>query len=318
MIEMVCATDKIRQAAAAFDGVLVVNKEAGWTSHDVVAKVRGLLGGARVGHAGTLDPAATGVLPLLIGRATRIAEYLMEWDKDYRAVLRLGETTDTQDATGIVLERCETGEVTDEQIRRTVERFRGAQKQTPPMYSAVKVGGRPLYKAARAGQTVHRDERPIVVHSLEIAAVDGRDVTLDVVCSKGTYIRTLCADIGQALGVGGHLLALERRRVGPLTIEQALTIDQVATLASIGTLKDRAMTLDQALERLPAVVVTGERERRVLHGAPIDLPEPARFPGGTTVRLKDDAGRLLAIGICEPQPGDIRIQKVLGSQERVN
>jgi len=319
MTKMVCAADKIRQVTGVLDGVLIVNKEAGWTSHDVVAKVRGLLGGPKVGHAGTLDPAATGVLPLLVGRATRIAEYLVEWDKEYRAVLRLGETTDTQDATGAVLERRDTGEVADEQIRRTVERFRGAQGQTPPMYSAVKVGGRPLYKAARAGQTVQRDERPIVIHALEVVAIDGRDVTLDVVCSKGTYIRTLCADIGQALGVGAHLLTLERRRVGPLTIEQAITVDQIATLISIGTLKDRTITLDQALKGFPAVMVTGERARRVLHGAPIDAPDFAGLSGLATVRLKDESGCLLAIGTCEPRSGGaIRIQKVLAGHDTLH
>jgi tRNA pseudouridine55 synthase len=294
--------------------VVVVNKETGWTSHDVVAKVRGLLGGAKVGHAGTLDPAATGVLPLLVGRATRIAEYLVEWDKAYRAVLRLGETTDTQDATGTVLERSDTGGVTEGQIRRTAGRFRGAQKQMPPMYSAVKVGGRPLYKAARAGRTVQRGERPIVVHALEVVAVDGRDVTLDIVCSKGTYIRTLCADIGQALGVGGHLIRLERRRVGILTIEQALTVDQIVTLAAIGAVRDRMITLDQILDRLPAVVVTGERARRVMHGAPIESHATAELSAHTTVRLKDELGRLLAIGTCDSRSGGvIRVQKVLAN-----
>src|SRR5512138_3344981 len=180
---------------AVVEGVLVVNKEAGWTSHDVVAKVRGLLGGIKVGHAGTLDPAATGVLPMLIGRATRVAEYLVDWDKEYRAVLRLGETTDTQDATGKTLVQADPSVVREEALRDVVGRFRGSQRQVPPMYSAVKVGGRPIYKAARAGETVERADRPIIVHELDILAVDGPDVTLRVVCSKGTYIRTLCADI---------------------------------------------------------------------------------------------------------------------------
>ena len=234
------------------DGVLIVKKEIGWTSHDVVAKVRGLLGGAKVGHAGTLDPAATGVLPLLIGKATRVAEYLVGWDKEYRAVLRLGETTDTQDATGTVLQRVETTGVSLEILDGVVARFRGPQKQVPPMYSAVKVAGRPLYKSARAGETVDRAERDIVIHELEVTAIDGRDIGLRVVCSKGTYIRTLCADMGQALGVGGHLLSLERTRVGSLAVEQGLTVEQLAAHVTVGSIGAVLLTLDQVLELLQA------------------------------------------------------------------
>ena len=216
----------LAQSCAVVDGVLTIKKESGCTSHDVVAKVRHLLGGVKVGHAGTLDPAATGVLPVLIGRGTRIAEYLVEWDKEYRAVLRLGETTDTQDATGTVLASQVKDQVTLKAIHEVVGRFRGTIEQVPPMYSAVKVGGVPLYKSARAGKTIARDARTIVIHTLEVEAVQERDVTLRIVCSKGTYVRTLCADIGEALGVGGHMLALERRRVGPLTIDKALTVDR--------------------------------------------------------------------------------------------
>ncbi len=239
-------TDITTDRGGALEGVLIVHKESGWTSHDVVAKVRSLLRGSKVGHAGTLDPSATGVLPILVGRATRIAEYLIDWDKEYRAVLRLGETTDTQDATGKILSRVDACEVTENALQSVLTRFRGVQQQLPPMYSAVKVGGRPLYKAARAGKTVEREARAIAIHQLEILAVHGRDVTLRVVCSKGTYIRTLCADIGQALGVGGHLLALERRRVGPLSIEQAMTIDQVVGRLTTGMLSGQFISLDQS------------------------------------------------------------------------
>lgn len=296
------------------EGVLIVHKEAGWTSHDVVAKVRNLLRGSKVGHAGTLDPSATGVLPILVGRATRIAEYLINWDKEYRAVLRLGETTDTQDATGRVLTKIDPCEVTEDVLQSVITRFRGVQQQLPPMYSAVKVGGQPLYKAARAGRTVEREERSIAIHQLEIAAVHGRDVVLRIVCSKGTYIRTLCADIGQALGVGGHLRALERRRVGPLSIEQAMTIDQVAGQLTTGTLHGQFISLDQLLFQLPAVIVNAEQAQRVLHGSPIfpmglELPSS---PDAVSVRLKNEAGQLLAIGTHDTgRVGSIRIRKVL-------
>ncbi|OQW33746.1 MAG: hypothetical protein A4E19_02535 [Nitrospira sp. SG-bin1] len=297
------------------EGVLIVHKESGWTSHDVVAKLRRLLGNSKVGHAGTLDPSATGVLPILVGRATRIAEYLIEWDKEYRAVLRLGETTDTQDATGQVLTRTDVGEVTEEALLEVIARFRGAQRQLPPMYSAVKVGGQPLYKAARAGKTVDRADRSIAIHRLEIAAVHGHDVTLNIVCSKGTYVRTLCADIGQALGVGGHLHALERRRVGPLSIDRAMTIDQVVGHLGTGTLGRQFVSLDQLLCELPAVVVNEEQAQRVLHGSPIYPVGVGHLPAASTgmsVRLKNEAGRLLAIGTHDTgNVGPIRVRKVL-------
>ncbi|MBX3329016.1 MAG: tRNA pseudouridine(55) synthase TruB [Nitrospira sp.] len=294
------------------EGVLIVYKEAGWTSHDVVAKIRRLLGGSKVGHAGTLDPSATGVLPILVGRATRIAEYLINWDKEYRAVLRLGETTDTQDATGQVLTRVDPGEVPEDMLQAVIARFRGVQQQLPPMYSAVKVGGQPLYKAARAGRTVEREERSIAIHQLDIVAVHGRDVVLRIACSKGTYIRTLCADIGQALGVGGHLYTLERRRVGPLSIEQAITVDQVAGHFTTGTLRGRFISLDQLLFQLPAVVVNDEQAQRVLHGSPVFPVGVEQLPSTSTVRLKNEAGQLLAIGTHESgRVGSIRVRKVL-------
>ena len=300
------------EQGGVLEGVLIVYKEAGWTSHDVVAKVRSLLRGSKVGHAGTLDPSAMGVLPILVGRATRIAEYLINWDKEYRAVLRLGETTNTQDATGQVLTSVDPCEVTEDVLQAVIARFRGVQQQLPPMYSAVKVGGQPLYKAARAGRTVEREERSIAIHQLDIAAVHGRDVVLRIVCSKGTYIRTLCADIGQALGVGGHLYTLERRRVGPLSIEQAITVDQVAGHFTTGTLRGQFISLDQLLFQLPAVVVNDEQAQRVLHGSPVFPVGVEQLPSTSTVRLKNEAGQLLAIGTHETgRVGSIRVRKVL-------
>lgn len=314
----------LAQSCAVVDGVLTIKKESGWTSHDVVAKVRHLLGGAKVGHAGTLDPAATGVLPLLIGRGTRIAEYLVEWDKEYRAVLRLGETTDTQDATGTVLVRRTTDFVTPEAIHEVVGRFCGSIEQVPPMYSAVKVRGVPLYKSARAGKTIARDARTIVIHTLEVEAIQERDVTLRVVSSKGTYVRTLCADIGEALGVGGHMLALERRRVGPLTIDQALTVDEVVTRHALGRLADEVLSLDRALDQLMIAVVDEQTADRVRHGAPVPAGKILRWEGTADgkcrshepVRIHDTDGRLLAIGKCpETSGGALKVEKVLVDQD---
>lgn len=314
----------LAQSCAAVDGVLTMKKESGWTSHDVVAKIRYLLGGVKVGHAGTLDPAATGVLPVLIGRGTRIAEYLVEWDKEYRAVLRLGETTDTQDATGTILARHPTDLVTPESVHEVVGRFRGPIEQVPPMYSAVKVGGVPLYKSARAGKAIARDARTIIIHTLEVEAIQQRDVTLRIVCSKGTYVRTLCADIGGALGVGGHMLALERRRVGPLTIDQALTVDEVVTRHALGRLGDDLLSLDRALAQLEIVVVDKQTSDRVRHGAPVPVAKILRWEGTADgergshrpVRIHDIDGRLVAIGKCPDNLRDaLKVEKVLVDQD---
>ncbi|TMQ31402.1 MAG: tRNA pseudouridine(55) synthase TruB [Nitrospirae bacterium] len=292
----------LAQSCAVVDGVLTMKKESGWTSHDVVAKIRHLLGGVKVGHAGTLDPAATGVLPVLIGRGTRIAEYLVAWDKEYHG----------------------KGQVTPEVIQKVVGRFRGPIVQVPPMYSAVKVGGVPLYKSARAGKTIARDARAIVIHTLEVEAIQERDVTLRIVCSKGTYVRTLCADIGEALGVGGHMLALERRRVGPLTIDKALTVDEVVIRHALGRLGDDLLSLDCALNQLGIVVVDEQTADHVRHGAPVPEAKILRWEGATDgecgshtpVRIHDTDGCLLAIGKCtETSGGALKVEKVLIDQD---
>lgn len=301
---MIVSTEP-RTTTVLQDGVLNVRKEAGWTSHDVVARIRGKLRGMKLGHAGTLDPAATGVLPLLVGRGTRIAEYLLEWDKTYLAGLRLGETTDTQDATGTVLSRSPVESVTDARVREVVAGFEGRIQQLPPMYSAVKVGGVPLYKAARAGREVSRQAREVTVFRLEIVDIQIPNVTLRVACSKGTYIRTLCADIGEKLGVGGHMATLVRERVGPLTVDQALTVDEVESRLEQGALAASMLTLDEALVGLPVCTVGAGTAGRVLHGMPVPCSEvlawhglPSRLVEGEArpIRIKDDAGRLLAVG----------------------
>ena len=313
----------VAQHCTVADGVLNVNKETGWTSHDVVAKVRHLLGGVKVGHAGTLDPMATGVLPVLIGRGTRIAEYLVEWDKEYEAILRLGETTDTQDATGTVLIRRSIEGLTAEAIHEVAARFCGPVEQVPPMYSAVKVGGVPLYKAARAGKTIAREARTVVLHILEVRAIQGRDVTLRVVCSKGTYVRTLCADMGEALGVGGHLLSLVRTRVGPFSLDRALTVEAFATRHALGQLGEVLHSLDHVLDQLPCVEIDDRTADRVKHGVPVPAEKvvfrhetAARVKPGTPVRIHDSQGRLVAIGrSAESQSQPIPIEKVLTGQD---
>ena len=312
---MMTITNESHPSLCLQDGVLNVRKEAGWTSHDVVARLRGQLRGWKVGHAGTMDPEATGVLPILLGRGTRIAEYLVEWDKTYLAGLRLGETTDTQDATGTVLRQSPTECVKAAHVREVIRAFEGRIRQVPPMYSAVKVGGMPLYKAARAGREVERQSREVTVFRLDIVGIDLPDVTLRVTCSKGTYIRTLCADIGDQLGVGGHMSTLVRERVGPLMIEQSLTVGEIESRLEQGVLAESMLTLDEALTELPACRVGAETTQRVMHGRPVPASEvvawegwPATSGAGSNraIRIKDEAGRLLAIGTL---PASVDVEK---------
>ena len=290
------------QSAQVSDGVLIVNKPDGWTSHDVVQRVRTVLGIQKVGHAGTLDPHAIGVLPVLIGKGTKIAQYLVDWDKEYTAVLQLGQKTDTQDAWGTVLEEGSCESLSEDAVRSVFANFHGAIEQVPPMYSAVKVGGQPLYKKARKGQTVERQAKTVVIHDLEIQRMAIPEVSFRVACSKGTYVRTLCDDIGGQLGVGGHLKWLQRTRVGPLHIEQAIDMESLPDAMS----RDGAWwSLDRALEAFPAVEVNGDDARKVLHGNAIpwhrirwvdEQAIPAIVGEGMRVRVKNKEGSLLALG----------------------
>jgi tRNA pseudouridine55 synthase len=305
------------------DGVLNLRKAAGWTSHDVVARLRKSLSGMKVGHAGTLDPAATGVLPILIGKGTRIAEYLLDWDKEYRAVLRLGETTDTLDATGTVLERRPVGALSPEAVHAVTAAFTGRIAQMPPMYSAVKVEGVRLYKSARQGRVVERAMRDVTVYRLDVEEIIGRDIRLRIRCSKGTYIRTLCADIGDALQVGGHLLSLERSKAGPLAVEDAIDLEEFEGRLRAGMGSAEIMPLDAVLSDLPACTVDAEAARKVLHGAPVPCESVLGWERGQhderraheePIRIKDKEGRLLAIGFLRGASG-IAVKKLLVSEE---
>ena len=275
-------------------GILNLDKPAGWTSHDAVAKLRRLLGERRIGHGGTLDPMATGVLPVFVGRATRAVEFLEAADKEYEAGLRLGIVTDTQDTTGQILEERPVS-VTEEDLRAAVLDLRGGREQLPPMYSAVKVGGKALYAYARAGKTVERKPRQITVYEAEPLGWSGEEYRFRIVCSKGTYIRTLCSDLGQTLGCGGAMSSLRRLRAGPFRLEEAVSLETVMEKGEACLLP-----LDSLFADRPALTLDGERTRRVLCGNDIPLEGEAG-----QYRLYGPDGEFLALAALEKGRGKI-------------
>ncbi len=294
----------------SIEGVLNINKPAGWTSHDVVAKIRRLLKIQKVGHTGTLDPQATGVLPVCLGKGTKIIELLIDSEKEYDAVLRLGQETDTQDATGKVLRSApvqydDANTVNYEgkarSIPETFRSFVGPYQQMPPMYSAIKVNGAPLYKAARAGKVIERKARQVSILGLQLHNREGNDISFSVSCSKGTYIRTLCADIGEKLGVGGHLLSLRRTRSGNFHLSDSIEIDQLCELVLKGALETALFSLNDVLKDLPALTVKDSHLTRLRHGVQIGtegISDYDPFKNGKALRFLDQQGRLLALGFA--------------------
>lgn len=285
------------------DGIVNIHKDRGMTSFDVIAKMRRILSIKKIGHAGTLDPDATGVLPVCLGKATRVIEYLMDKDKTYRAVLRLGVDTDTQDASGNITG---TYAVTadDEAIVGAVRSFIGPVMQVPPMYSAIRMGGKRLYELARKGVEIERDARLITISDISDIQVIRQDtdvrVSFEVDCSKGTYIRTLCADIGKRLGCGGHMEALVRTRSGPFTLEDAITLEQLSSHQQAGTLHKVIIEMDRALEGLPSLFLDETQGMKLRNGLRIALS--GSLPVGLT-RLYGAAGQFLAIGQVTVEEG---------------
>ncbi len=253
------------------NGIIVIRKEAGYTSHDVVAKMRGICKQKKIGHTGTLDPQATGVLPVCLGSGTKLCDMLTDKDKEYVAELRLGVETDTQDMTGKVLREAEVT-ATEEQVREAVLQFQGDYDQVPPMYSALKVDGKKLYELARAGKEVERKPRRVQILGIEILEMKLPVVKMRVHCSKGTYIRTLCADIGSRLGCGGAMQSLVRTKVGQFTLEKAVTLQQLEAIRDEGKLESVLYPVDSAFSGCPALTVSGTFEKLVNNGNPI-LPE---------------------------------------------
>lgn len=279
------------------NGILNVYKEAGFTSHDVVAKLRGICRQKKIGHTGTLDPEAVGVLPVCLGSGTKLCDMLTDKSKEYEAVLLLGQVTDTQDVTGTVLEEHEVT-VDEEQAVEAIRSFVGAYEQIPPMYSALKVNGKRLYELARAGKEVERKGRPVEIHSIEILSVSLPEITFRVACSKGTYIRTLCHDIGQKLGCGGTMKSLKRTRVGIFTIDGALKLSRLEELAAQGRLEEKVIPVEAMFTEFPALTVKDAFARLIENGNafyPGQAEESVRTPDGGQVRVYDRKGRFYGI-----------------------
>jgi tRNA pseudouridine55 synthase len=335
------------------DGILVIDKPAGWTSHDVVARVRRILRERRVGHTGTLDPFATGVLVVMVGRATRLAQFLAGAVKEYETVVRFGYATDTGDLTGTP--RLAEGESvrpcpewSAEEIEAALQPLRGAIEQAPPMYSAKKVQGRKLYELARRGVEVERRPVPVTIHELEALPpidslpssdssppagatpladallqggalvrrnADGTcELALRVVCSAGTYVRVLGEEIGARLGTGAHLAALRRTRAGAFGLDGALTLERLSELAEAGRAGEVLRPLDAALSELPSVHLTAEAARRVRHGAAVRA-ESNEWPDGARLRLYDPAGALVAVGVYDDAHAELRPRVMLATAD---
>ncbi len=244
------------------DGIVIIDKPAGWTSQDVTAKLRGVLHTKRIGHGGTLDPMATGVLPVFVGRATRAVEFFEHADKTYEAVLQLGVITDTEDTTGEILEKRQVC-ITKEAILAVLPQFTGEIEQIPPMYSAIKINGQKLYDLARKGKVVERKPRAVTIHALDFLGLEGDQVRLKVHCSKGTYIRTLCKDLGEALGCGGCMAALRRVQAGEYTEEMAVSLQTLIDAENPG---EYLKSVDTVFAKHPAVTLTPKQVLRCRNG----------------------------------------------------
>lgn len=280
------------------NGIINIYKEKGFTSHDVVAKLRGILGQKKIGHTGTLDPDAEGVLPVCLGRATKLCDMLTEKDKTYEAVLLLGKSTDTQDVTGAVLEEKDTSALTEEKVRECIIGYIGEYGQLPPMYSALKVNGRKLYELAREGKEVERKKRNVRIYDIQIQNIELPRVKMEVKCSKGTYIRTLCHDIGQTLKTGACMEALERTQAGRFQKDGSLKLSQVEAYKKEGILHDYILPIDAMFLEFPSAVVMRQAQALAYNGNSLHqeqvISEQEPFDGDK-IRMYDESGHFIGI-----------------------
>ncbi|MDF2725502.1 MAG: pseudouridine synthase [Paenibacillus sp.] len=305
----------------SYEGVLPVYKPEGFTSHDVVAKVRRLLGMKRIGHTGTLDPQVTGVLPLCLGRATRFVEYIQELPKQYEAELTFGYRTDTEDWTGETIERLAPGEVrlSEPEVRQTLASFIGTIEQVPPMYSAVKVGGKKLYELAREGKEIERQARTVTIYELELLESKLDDeypkLRFRVLCSKGTYIRTLCVDIGKALGLPAVMSGLVRNLAGSIGLDRCLTFERIEQLHQAGQLNDYILKGDRLVTQLPECTVSETAAVGAMLGQTVPLGKTAEpLPDDAEiVRLYNTQGLFIGLFRADREREMLRPEKVFAA-----
>ncbi|WP_308216615.1 tRNA pseudouridine(55) synthase TruB [Pseudalkalibacillus decolorationis] len=297
------------------DGIIPLLKPSGLTSHDCVARLRKLLGTKKVGHTGTLDPAVTGVLPICINRATKVAEYMSDYNKTYEAVVSLGSSTTTEDQTGEIIETTPVGELSKSEINAVLKEFVGDLTQVPPMYSAVKVNGKKLYEYARAGETVERPSRKVHIHSIHLLSQITRDESgsvtfkVRVSCSKGTYIRTLAVDIGKRLGLPAHMASLVRVQSGPFNIEDSISFEELEDAVKNDTLTSHLLPIEKALKIFPSVTVSAQEEKLVLNGSVLQETEYLSNP---RTAVYNEQGECLAIYKPHPtRPGWVKPEKVI-------
>lgn len=274
----------------SLNGVLLVDKPQDWTSNDVVSKLRGILHERRIGHSGTLDPLATGLLVVFVGRATRAVEFAEADRKEYIAGLRLGVKTDTQDITGNVLTECECS-VSEAELLSALDSFKGDIEQIPPMYSAIKIGGKKLYELARKGEEVERKARKINISKLQVIGMENGDYILDVACSKGTYIRTLCNDIGETLGCGGCMSSLRRVKAGVFEVKDAHSLADVQAVADNGTVSELIIPVDTLFDDYPEISVSASKEKKLRCGNIVNISVD-----NGTYRVYSESGEFLLLG----------------------
>lgn len=281
-----------------YNCIINLDKPKGISSQGAVTKVKRLIGARKAGHAGTLDPLATGVLLVSCGAATRITRFLFDLDKEYVAVMKLGERTDTLDLEGKVVQRCEDFSFSREEIQRVARRFTGSICQKPPMYSAIKVGGKALYKLARKGMEIERPGRVVNVADIEVLAVNLPFVEIRVACSKGTYIRSLCDDMGRELGVGAHITELRRIRIGSFSIQDSISLEELddLRLGSDETRHGGVLTIDEVLDHLGELFLSDREVNSFRNGVPLKKVEHVLRSCDNLLRMKDKSGNLIGIG----------------------
>ena len=297
------------------DGIIIIDKPEDFTSFDVVAKMRRLLGTRKVGHAGTLDPMATGVLPIFVGRATKCCDILPDQNKRYTATFELGYTTDTLDSTGRVLTRTPV-QSNRADLLAALDSFRGEIMQLPPMFSAIQINGHRLYDLARQGVEIEREKRPVTISHLELLQSDesAHRYVIDVACSKGTYIRTLCADIGEALGCGATMTALRRTRAAGFGLEDSLTLEQAEQLAQQGKLSEQLLPIERVFQELPALTLCAAQERMYRNGVRLDLKRldgmQALGDWSGDLRIYAESGTFLGISYADREQGLLQTRKL--------